>query len=140
MEILEKTMIRNPNIILAISIALTIVAIVIVLDQIGKKYFKIYKNFANSEIIHTEETAKIAENAYRKYSTIDRILFPAGSTLAVLGILTTFILSMTVWGIDSGRYRYTAKFDDSISINEVYENYTNVRELEPGIYVFEDKE
>ena len=58
------------------------------------------------------------------------------SALLVCGV---YALCTTVFAIPTDRYEYTAKIDESVSLVEFYDDYTNIR-YEDGIWHFEDKE
>lgn len=52
-----------------------------------------------------------------------------------------FALGGTILSEQStGRYTYTARIDESVSMVEFYDNYTNVSVDKYGLYHFEDKE
>ena len=77
-----------------------------------------------------------------KSKNID-ILVDLGLIIMVGGtilFLITYGLCSLFYRYDTGRYKYTATLDDSYSINEIYENYTNISYDEnTNIYTFEDK-
>ena len=66
------------------------------------------------------------------------IIFGTISLLAMIAIPTIVITSKSHWRINE-RNQYECIIDDSVSINEVYENY-NVLERRGDIWVLEDKE
>lgn len=68
---------------------------------------------------------------------VDTICFGIVSVLAIIGALIVVIGGQLHWRI-SGRNRYECIIDDSVSINEIYENY-NVIERRGKIWVLEDK-
>ena len=66
------------------------------------------------------------------------VIFGTISLLAMIAIPTIVITSKSHWRINE-RNQYECIIDDSVSINEVYENY-NVLERRGDIWVLEDKE
>lgn len=66
------------------------------------------------------------------------VIFGTISLLAMIAIPTIVITSKSHWRINE-RNQYECIIDDSVSINEVYENY-NVLERRGDICVLEDKE
>lgn len=66
------------------------------------------------------------------------IIFGTISLLAMIAILIIVITSKSHWRTND-RNQYECIIDDSVSINEVYENY-NVIERRGDIWVLEDKE
>ena len=67
----------------------------------------------------------------------DTICFGVTSVIALVGVLVVFLGSQSHWRTN-GRNQYECIIDDSVSINEVYENY-NVIERRGDIWVLEDK-
>lgn len=66
------------------------------------------------------------------------VIFGTISLLAMIAIPTIVITSKSHWRINE-RNQYECIIDDSVSINEVYENY-NVLERRGDIWVLEEKE
>lgn len=66
------------------------------------------------------------------------VIFGTIFLLAMIAIPTIVITSKSHWRINE-RNQYECIIDDSVSINEVYENY-NVLERRGDIWVLEDKE
>lgn len=66
------------------------------------------------------------------------IIFSTISLLAIIAIPIIVITSKSHWRTNE-RNQYECIIDDSVSINEVYENY-NVIERRGDIWVLEDKE
>lgn len=66
------------------------------------------------------------------------VIFGTISLLAMIAIPTIVITSKSHWRTND-RNQYECIIDDSVSINEVYENY-NVLERRGDIWVLEDKE
>ncbi len=62
--------------------------------------------------------------------------------IIVLGSIPLMLLvgwlCCTVFAIQTDRYEYTAKIDESVSLVEFYDNYTNI-EYRDGIWHFEDR-
>lgn len=67
----------------------------------------------------------------------DTICFGIVSVLALIGVLIIVIGSQKHWRTNE-RNQYECIIDDSVSINEVYENY-NVIERRGEIWVLEEK-
>lgn len=67
----------------------------------------------------------------------DTICFGVTSVIALVGILIIFIGSQSHWRTNE-RNQYECIIDDSVSINEIYENY-NVIEQRGKIWVLEGK-
>ena len=51
----------------------------------------------------------------------------------------THVFCNTFYRTETDRNRYTATIDDSVTVNELFENYTNITYTD-GVYIFEDKE
>ena len=70
----------------------------------------------------------------------DRILIFSGIMIVISGIfIIVFAILYSTNEKPTGRYRYEATIDESVSITEVYKNY-NVVKQRGDIWVLEDKE
>lgn len=63
----------------------------------------------------------------------------AMTSLSVV-IFLIFMLCSNFVEISTDRYQYTARLNDSYSINELYENYEEIEYLGDKTYSFKDKE
>lgn len=62
------------------------------------------------------------------------LMFIAIPVVIVVGFIAKSMKQPT------GRYTYKASLDNSISVNEFYDKYTNIQQLdEEGLFYFEDK-
>lgn len=62
--------------------------------------------------------------------------------LGIIGpllLIVIIVLSSTVFTLPTDKYKYTARIDESVSLVEFYDSYTNI-EYKDGIWYFEDKE
>lgn len=141
MQIIEQTIVKNINIIPIIVMIIIGFSSIIFLDILTSKHWKKYKEMVydkendstSKTVVHFEQYHYTKFKFYKKLTAISYIF------IVVLVLLTTALCG-TVFGIpQEGKYHYTAKLDDSISINEIYENYEDISYLGNGVYKFKDK-
>ena len=58
--------------------------------------------------------------------------------ILVFILLLAAILGSTVFAIPTGRYKYQAKIDETVSLTEFFNKYDNIS-VNRGIYTFEDR-